>query len=47
MVHSAHPLVRLCARLIGTEFSVYDLCAYAVGIACLAAVDRKRTPHTA
>lgn len=44
MLHSAHPLVRVCARLLGTEFSVYDLCAYAVGIACLAAIDRKRTP---
>ena len=47
MLHSAHPLVRLCARLLGTEFSVFDLCAYAVGIACLAAVDRKRTRRTA
>jgi hypothetical protein len=44
MLQSTHPLVRVCARLLGTEFSVYDLCAYAVGIACLVAVDRKRTP---
>ena len=47
MLHSAYPLVRVCARLLGTEFSVYDLLAYAVGIACLAAVDRQRTPRTA
>jgi hypothetical protein len=46
MLHSRHAMVRLCARLLGTEFSVYDLCAYAVGIACLAAIDRGRTRRT-
>lgn len=40
MLHSAYPAVRLCARLLGTQFSVLDLLAYAVGIACLATVDR-------
>jgi len=40
MLHSASLPVRLCARLLGTQFSVFDLLAYAVGIACLAALDR-------
>lgn len=39
MLRSASPVVRVCARLLGTEFSVLDLLAYAVGISCLAAVD--------
>ena len=40
MLRSAYPVVRACARLLGTEFSVLDLLAYAVGIGCLAAIDR-------
>jgi hypothetical protein len=40
MLRSGFPAVRVCARLLGTEFSVLDLLAYAVGIACLAAVAR-------
>jgi hypothetical protein len=40
MLHSSHLFVRICARLLGTEFSIYDLMAYAVGIACLAVADR-------
>ena len=39
MLHSDHLVVRVVARLIGTEFSVRDLAAYAVGIGCLAALD--------
>jgi hypothetical protein len=40
MLGSGYPAVRACARLLGTEFSVLDLMAYAVGIGCLAALDR-------
>ncbi len=40
MLRSGYPAVRACARLLGTEFSVLDLLAYAVGIGCLAAIDR-------
>jgi hypothetical protein len=40
MLRSASPAVRILARLLGTEFSVLDLLAYAVGIASVAAVDR-------
>ncbi|MEZ5398458.1 MAG: DUF2809 domain-containing protein [Bryobacteraceae bacterium] len=42
MLHSEHAVVRVAARLLGTEFSVFDLVAYAVGIAGIAAVDRWR-----
>jgi hypothetical protein len=40
MLRSGYPVIRACARLLGTEFSVLDLLAYAVGIGCLAALDR-------
>ena len=40
MLGSEHFGVRLVARLLGTEFSVLDLLAYAVGIGCVAAIDR-------
>jgi hypothetical protein len=40
MLRSASPAVRACARLLGTEFSWLDLLAYAVGIWCIAALDR-------
>jgi hypothetical protein len=40
MLRSASPVVRVCARLLGTEFSVLDLLAYAVGIGCIAVFDR-------
>ena len=43
MFRSGHAAVRACARLLGTEFSVFDLLAYAVGIGCLAAVDRAKS----
>ena len=39
MLASDQPAVQLCARLIGTEFSLLDLLAYAVGIACINLVD--------
>lgn len=42
MMRSESVAVRVCARLMGTEFSVFDLLAYAVGIACIAMVDRAR-----
>jgi hypothetical protein len=40
MFRSGYPIARICARLLGTEFSVLDLLAYAAGIACIAVVDR-------
>jgi hypothetical protein len=40
MLRSGYAPVRACARLLGTQFSVLDLLAYAVGIGCLAAIDR-------
>jgi hypothetical protein len=41
MLGSANAAARICARLLGTQFSVFDLLAYAVGIGCIAAVDRR------
>lgn len=44
MLRSEHLAVRACARLLGTEFSPFDLLAYAAGIGGLAAIDQtKRT----
>lgn len=40
LLASEHLAVRLCARLLGTEFSFLDLLAYAVGIACVYSVER-------
>ncbi len=40
MLRSRYLAIRICARLLGTDFSVLDLLAYAVGIGCLAAIDR-------
>jgi hypothetical protein len=40
MLRSAYPAVRAAGRLLGTEFSMLDLLAYAVGIAFIAAADR-------
>ena len=39
MLRSRYLGIRACARLLGTEFSVLDLLAYAVGIGCIAAID--------
>jgi len=33
LLANEHLMVRICARLIGTEFSFLDLLTYAVGIA--------------
>jgi hypothetical protein len=35
MLTSEHLIARICARLMGTEFSFLDLLAYGVGIGCL------------
>jgi hypothetical protein len=43
MLLSESQTIRICARLLGTEFSVRDLLAYAVGIACLNIADRARS----
>lgn len=40
MSRSAFPPARACAILLGTQFSLLDLLAYAVGLACIAAFDR-------
>lgn len=42
MLRSPSLTVRICARLLGTGFSVMDLVAYAVGIGCLWGVERLR-----
>jgi hypothetical protein len=39
MLSSKHLMVRLCARLMGVEFSFLDLLAYGVGIGCIYLVD--------
>jgi hypothetical protein len=39
MLASNHLMVRLCARLLGTQFSYLDLVAYAVGIGFMYLVD--------
>lgn len=39
MLASEHTAVRICARLLGTQFSFLDLLAYAAGIGCIAALD--------
>jgi hypothetical protein len=39
MLASGHAVVRLGARLLGTEFSFRDLLAYAIGIACMYVID--------
>jgi len=39
---SPHPFLRLCARLLGVQFSFLDLLAYAVGIASCYLADPAR-----
>jgi hypothetical protein len=41
MFRSEYATMRLGGRLLGTEFSVLDLLAYAIGIACIAVLDWK------
>ena len=43
LLANGHVMVRICARLMGTEFSFLDLLAYAVGIGCIYVVDGSRT----
>jgi hypothetical protein len=42
MLGSEHWATRMCARLLGVEFSFLDLLAYAVGIACIYLVDSRQ-----
>jgi hypothetical protein len=46
LLSSDHLAVRLCARLMGTEFSFLDLLAYAVGIGCIYLADSSRRLET-
>ena len=39
MLASKHLMTRICARLMGVEFSSLDLLAYGVGIGCIYLVD--------
>ena len=39
MLASEHPIIRICARLLGVEFGFLDLLAYGVGIVCIYLVD--------
>ena len=39
MLRSEHLATRICARLMGVEFSFLDLLAYGVGIGCIYLVD--------
>jgi hypothetical protein len=39
MIASERLMTRICARLIGVEFSLLDLLAYGVGIGCIYLVD--------
>ena len=39
MLSSEHLIARICARLMGVEFSILDLLAYGVGIGCIYLVD--------
>src|SRR6202165_4765069 len=42
MLANEHLIVRICARLMGTEFSFLDLLAYGVGIGCIYLADSSR-----
>jgi hypothetical protein len=39
LLASEHLIMRICARLLGVEFSFLDLLAYGVGIGCIYLVD--------
>ena len=39
MLASGHLIMRICARLMGTQFSFLDLLAYGVGIGCIYCAD--------
>ena len=40
LLGSPHLIVRICARLMGTEFSFVDLLTYAIGIVIIRLADR-------
>ena len=42
LLASDYLVVRICARLMGTEFSFLDLLAYGVGIGCMYLADSSR-----
>lgn len=42
MLESRHLMIRVCARLIGTEFSYLDLIAYGAGIVFVCLADSTR-----
>jgi hypothetical protein len=42
MLASKHLITRICARLMGTQFSFLDLLAYGVGIGCIYLADASR-----
>jgi uncharacterized protein DUF2809 len=46
MLASPHLPVRICARLIGTQFSFLDLLSYACGIACIYFLDSSAARET-
>ncbi len=39
LLTSEHWITRMCARLMGTDFSFLDLLTYAVGIGCIYLID--------
>ena len=47
LLASEHFVVRICARLMGTEFSLLDLLAYGVGIGCIYFADSSRATRIA
>jgi len=44
MLRSEHWITRICARLMGVDFSFLDLLAYAVGIGCIYLADSMSPP---
>jgi hypothetical protein len=42
MLASEHLVVRICARLLGVQFSLFDLLAYGVGLACIYLADSRK-----
>jgi len=46
MLTSEHLIVRICARLMGTEFSFLDLLTYGIGIGCIYLLDFSRADRS-
>jgi Protein of unknown function (DUF2809) len=42
LLQSGHLVIRIVARLMGTDFSFLDLAAYGVGIGCVYLVDQRK-----